>query len=92
MTSTSSSTAFNDKENGVPPPPPVTPGSSKGSKQTPMVAVKTRIAWKSINVKTFDIDDGVEKISHPFLEEKNVLDLEIAKVMIVQCPFKKQTW
>jgi hypothetical protein len=90
MTSTSSSTAFNEKENGVPPPPPVTTGSSKASKQTPKIVAKTRIAWKSIDFKTFDVDDGVEKISHPFLEEENVLDLEISKVLIVQCPYKSK--
>jgi hypothetical protein len=87
MTSTSSSTPLNDKENVVPLLPPGVTGSNEGSKQTTK-SVNNRIPWKAIEVATFDISDGSEKTTHPFLEETNKLDLEIAKVMLVLSPYK----
>jgi hypothetical protein len=86
MTSTSSSTPLNEKENGVLLPPPAATRSNEESKQTTKNVIK-RIPWKAIEVATIG-SDGIEKITHPFLEETNTLDLEVAKVILVRSPYK----
>jgi hypothetical protein len=88
MASISSSTPLNEGHNGVPLLLPAATRSSEESKQTTKKVVK-RIPWKAIEVGTIG-SDGIKKITHPFLEETNKLDLEIAKVMLVRYPYKRK--
>jgi hypothetical protein len=78
MTSTSSSASLSEKANGIAPPYPATTSSNEGSQKTTKIIVK-RSPWKAFEAATIDISDGVEneKITNPFLEEPNQLDLSI---------------
>jgi hypothetical protein len=90
MTSTSSSAfPLNEKENGATPPPPAATNTNEGSQKTTKKTVK-RIPWKAIDAVAVDFSDGTanDKITHPFLEGPNKLDLEIAKTMLVRSPYK----
>jgi hypothetical protein len=74
---------LNEKENGVPPPPLATTRSNDGSRE-----FNGRLL--NFQPSTFSISDGIEKITHPFLEETSKLDFDIAKMMLLRCPYRSK--